>query len=506
MDNNKTNSGGNQSPDDFEQPKPIFESVPVEETPAENPSAGMQPEELAPEVATSDEAFSSAPPPMPPEFGGPPADDNKTKYIIIGGAVLFFIIILVILLRLIFGGKKEVATQPVVLSYWGLWEDTAVFKPLIDEYQKKYPNVTINYEKWNPQDDYRQKLIARSKNGKGPDIFRFHNTWLPQLNEIAAPLPASIMTNDEFEKTFYPIHAQDLKVDTYYYGLPLEIDGLVLIYNDTLFANAGINKAPSNWDELINDVEKLTVKDKDGKLITSGVAIGTAGNVEHFSEIFGLMLRQNGGDMKSLNQQEAVQTLEVYRKFAEPPNPFWDETMPNSITAFIQEKVAMILAPSWQVAVIKTANPDLKIKVAEVPNVPGAENISMANYWVEGVSKVSKNQLEAWKFLRFLVEKENMTKLYELQSKTRLFGEPYSRIDLADKLDKDPYVGAVIRQGKNYFSYPMVTRTYDSGLNDQIVNYLRDAINATENGVSYQEALQTAKKGIDTVLDTYKIK
>lgn len=505
MDYNKGNSGGNQSADDFEQPKPIYESIPAEETPGSSPGPALQPEELAPEVATTDEALSSAPPPPPDQFGALPTDNNRMKFFVIGGGVLFFIVILFILLRLILGGKKDVAVKPVALTYWGLWEDAQIMQPLITAYQQKYPNVKITYEKMDPQ-EYREKLIGRSKNGKGPDIFRFHNTWLPEISEVAAPLPSSIMSNKEFEETFYPIHTQDLKIDNYYYGLPLEIDGLVLIYNETLFANAGISKAPSNWDEIISAVEKLTVKDKDGKLITSGIALGTANNTEHFSEIFGLLLKQNGGDIKALDKAEAAQALEAYRKFAEAPAAFWDESMPNSVAAFIQEKVAMILAPSWQIPILKTANPDLKIKVAVVPNVPGAANISLANYWVEGVSKVSANQLEAWKFLRFLVEKDNMTKLYELESKQRLFGEPYSRVDLGDKLKSDPYLAPVIAQGKNYFSFPLVTRTYDNGLNDTIINYLRDAVNNTEQGMSYDEALLNAKKGIDSVFNMYKIK
>ncbi|MBI2641394.1 extracellular solute-binding protein [Candidatus Roizmanbacteria bacterium] len=246
--------------------------------------------------------------------------------------------------------------------------------------------------------------------------------------------------------------------------------------------------------------------DQEGNPLTSGIALGTASNIEHFSDILGLMIVQNGGDLQKLDRPEAIGALESYRKFAEPPNKVWNEDLPNSITAFAQEKVAMVIVPSWEIQVIKTLNPDIELKVTTIPSVPGAKPVSISNYWVEGVSRLSKNQIEAWKFLSFLVKKENMTKLYELQSKVRLFGEPYSRVDLGELIAQNEYIGAVIKQADNYVSIPSVSRTYDNGLNDEIVAYLENAVNATIQGVSYGEALTTAKNGVDQVLDKYQIK
>ncbi|MEK7177840.1 MAG: extracellular solute-binding protein, partial [Patescibacteria group bacterium] len=383
--------------------------------------------------------------------------------------------------------------------------------PLIAAYQQKNPNVKISYLKMNPQ-SYREKLVSRSKTGstnqgtiEKPDIFRFHNTWLPEIKDIVAPLPPTVMSGDEFDKTFYPIHKKDLKVGNYYYGLPLEIDGLVLVYNESLFKKAGIATVPTTWDDIAKIVPKLTVKDQSGKLITSGIALGTTSNVDHFSDIFGLLLLQNGGQLNKLDQDEAAGALESYRKFSEPPQGYWTEEMANSTTAFIQEKVAIIIVPSWEILTIKSANPDIEMKVVPVPVVPGTSLISVASYWVEGVSRFSNNQLEAWKFLRFLTEKENMTKLYEIESKIKPFGEPYSRVDLAPLLIQDPYLGAVMKQANNFVSLPLISRTMDNGLNDEIIKYMENAINSTILGVSYKEALVGAKKGIDQVFTKYNI-
>jgi len=501
MFDDKINPSENQT--ENQPTSPVFETVPVDQQVSQPPS-DLNPEEIAADVSSPEEVTSAPPPDIP--FDEPPTvyHENKGKFFIIAGTIVFFVLILFFLIKILFK-KGTSVSQAITLKYWGLWEDKEVIEPLIAQYQSKNKNITIEYEKKSPQ-EYRERLIARSQNGQGPDIFRFHNTWVPQIKEVIAALPSTIMTNEEFEKTFYPIHQKDLKIDNNYVGIPLTIDGLVLVYNDNLFKKAGITSAPTNWNEAIDYASRLSVKDKNGNLITSGIAIGTASNIEHFSDIFGLFLLQNGGDLKKLDQEVAAGALESYRKFAEDPkSSFWDATMPNSITAFIQEKLVMTIVPSWEIINIKTANPDIKIKVIPVPAVPGGKPLSIASYWVEGVSRYSKNQMEAWKFIKYLAEKDNMTKLYENQAKVRLFGEPYSRVDLASTLAQNEYAGPVIQQAKYFVSIPIISRTYDNGLNDEIVRYIENAINATIQGTSYSEALKTAQQGISQIFTRYKI-
>lgn len=518
MNDDNLNANQNQSKNTTD-PGSVVYSNPYE-TVTEEPSQAQQteiPVETVPEP-TSVPSATPLPTSQTPPYQGvsdiptasqggdvPPIySDHKNKFLFIGLGGLFFIIIFFIFIKVIFGLAGNKAPTKITLTYWGLWEDKAIMEPLIAQYKQKNPAITIDYIKMSPQ-DYRAKLLARGKEGKGPDMFRFHNTWLPSIKEIVAPLPANIISPADFEKTFYPVAQQDLKIGTNYYGIPLEIDGLVLVYNDELFKKAGISLPPTTWEDFLDDATKLTVKDETGKIITSGLALGTSSNIAHFSDIFGWMLLQNGGSLKTISDQQGQQTLESYRKFAELPNNIWDEGMPNSINAFVQRKAAMIIVPSWEILTIKQQDPDLPIKTTIMPILPGGTSMTIANYWVEGVSRYSKNQIEAWKFLKFLSEKENMTKLYAESTKTRPFGEPYSRVDLASLLDQDPYIGAVIQQAKGMKSLPIISQTYDDGLNDEVVKYIEDAINETIKGLSYQDALTTAQKGMDQIFTKYKL-
>jgi len=494
-----------------EAKQPLYETVPVNSEETDQPEV-IQPEELSPSVEATDQTdFSQAAPQpeiAPLEVEPPTSHKEQSKLpFIFGGIVVFFVVFLVIFFVLSSGNKKKPpAPKAISLVYWGLWEEKEVMDPLIKEYQKTHPNVHISYEK-KSQIDYRQKLITWIQKGQGPDIFRFHNTWLPEIQEVVSVLPETIMSSAEYEKTFYPVQVKDLKVGKGIYGIPLMIDGLVMFVNEDLLKKAGISSIPTNWDDMIAAATQVSVKEKDNRLVTAGFAAGTATNVAHFSDIYGLMLLLNGGELTQLDKPEATGALEAYRRFAEEPNNIWSEEMPNSITAFAQGKVAMIFAPSWELLTIKTTAPDLKIAVVPIPNPPGGKQYSIASYWVEGVSKQSTQQQEAWKFLQFLSSKEGETKMYEIQSNIRMFGTVYSRMDLAELLVQDQYLGSVVKQAveDRFISLPLISNTFDDGLNDEVVRYLENAINSTSQGVSYEESLITAKKGIDQVFLRYKI-
>jgi multiple sugar transport system substrate-binding protein len=417
-------------------------------------------------------------------------------------------IILILFLAIFLSGCSLVPQigkgEQVTLKYWGLWESAATVNQLIADYKKDKPNVDIVYEKNSPQ-QYRERLSNQIPAGKGPDIFRFHNTWTPMLQDILSPVPSSTISQNDFKKNFYPTVINDLRNSKKeFIGVPLEIDGLALYWNEEIFNAAGITRAPTSWQELAQVSLKLTVKDQSGNIQTAGAALGAASNVDHFSDILGLMILQNGGDLKTPTDKGSIDALDYYLSFTRGENRVWDETMPASTIAFTGGNLAMYFGPSWRAIEIKNANPLLKFKVAPVPQLEGGK-VAWASYWVEGVSNKSPNQDEAWDFLKFLIQDENLIKLYTESAKSpgRFFGEPYSKVAMAPKLASDPIVGAYISDAPFMRSFPMASRTFDNGINDQIIKSYEDAVNSSLRGGNAKAALETAAKNIGTILGRY---
>lgn len=421
-----------------------------------------------------------------------------------GGIVKILLILFVVALVGVgawFGYSMISANKQITISYWGLWENEAIIRPVIADFEAANPNIKVEYVKQS-QKQYRERLTAAIARGEGPDAYRFHNTWVSMLKNELSPAPADIITADEFATTFYPVAKSDLVGGSSVYGLPLMFDGLGLYINEDIFSASGATP-PTTWEDVLALVPVLTVKGENG-ITTSAIALGTTNNVENFSDIIATMIMQNGGRLVSPTGNAAEEALLFFRKFSDQNDPMytWNATFDNSVYAFATGRVAMILAPSWRAFDIKQITPNANFKIVPIPQLPG-NTVNWASYWAEGVSSKSKYQKQAWEFVKFLTNRESAVKLYTEASKNRLFGEPYARVDLASSLASDPYVAAFIQEAPTAKSFPLASRTHDNGLNDKLIKYIEDAVNSVQNGDSPKSALDTVAGGFNQVFSQY---
>jgi len=409
----------------------------------------------------------------------------------------------------------------VTLKYWGLWETKNNIQPLIDEYQKAHPNVTIEYEERSPK-FYYETLKSRLISDSAPDIARMHLTWVPKLSANLAALPASVMDSATFNSTFYPVVSKWCTQVDQIYCLPLMYDGLALVYNQSLFEKAGIANPPKTWEEFKEMAQKLTVKDGQGKIIQAGAALGTAENVTEFSDLLGLLMLHNGvqfQDSKTgkVTFQETIspdgrntgaEAVEFYTQFAKGKGQVWDPSLGESTAAFAAGKVAMIFASSWRLQNVLNANPALKVVATAVPQLTtpegGLTNINWASFWVEGVAQQSTHQAEAWDFLKFITEKEqllNFQKTVTTTSAARLFGEIYPRQDISSLLLSDLYLEPYVTGAPAAETWYFCDRTWDGLLNDTIKGFLSQAVASVVNGGSAESSLNVAAQSIQALFD-----
>ncbi|KKU95360.1 MAG: hypothetical protein UY27_C0020G0012 [Candidatus Gottesmanbacteria bacterium GW2011_GWA1_48_13] len=285
----------------------------------------------------------SQPPPSPAPIQSGPAGGSLPRRLLMIAVFLLLVGGLLVggrfVLGLISGGGE------VTLTYWGLWENDAIIRPVIAKFEADHPKIKVQYVKQSPR-QYRERLAAAIARAEGPDVFRFHNTWVAMLKNDLALVPSTVMTPAQFGTSFYPVAVADLVAGQNIFGIPIMIDGLGLYYNEDLFAAAGVTP-PATWEEMLTLVPKLTVRNGD-QILTSAIALGTTGNVENFSDIVATMMLQNGASLVAPTGTEAEEALIFYRKFASPSDPVytWNDTLDNSVYAFATGKVAMILARS----------------------------------------------------------------------------------------------------------------------------------------------------------------
>lgn len=494
---------------DFKSPLPPRRINVVEETMPVTPPPVSLDKEPAPEVITTH----------------PKPISSKKSFIPYLIAIFVIALLAFLAFKFIIPYFKDKNSDPITLTYWGLWEDSSILQGIISEFESKNPKIKINYKK-NDKTDYRSRLAGRlAKNStqeEVPDIFRIHSSWLPMFTQNIAPVPSSVATNINLEQDFYSVYKNDLKINNSYYAVPLMYDALVLFYNKDLIQKGGV-ELPKSWWDLQTTAAKLTVRDEQGNIEIAGVAMGLTENVDHWSDIIGLLLKQNGADIlidNADNDTKIQDVLSYYINFYTKYQT-WDESLPPSTQLFSQGKLAFYLAPSWRVFNIEELNPNFSFEITTVPQLPTLQNISdsstnptanltnihWATYWAEAVNSQSKYQDEAWKFLEFLASKESLEKMYTAASQVRSFGEIYPRISMADKINTNPKLKPFLESANFAQSGYLSSRTFDDGLNSEFSKYFGDAINGMVINNNDPTTIMTAlKNGIEQVIQKYNLR
>lgn len=356
--------------------------------------------------------------------------------------------------------KANYPSENITLTYWRTVDGKDVFGPILEEWKKQHPNVTINVVNF-PFADYDQRLSEASATGNLPDLYMLRADWVPRFKTSLKPAPKTIFSVEDYKKTFAPITYQDLirgdEVLAVTYGVPT----LGLFYNTDLFSKAGIKDPPKTWQELLDANSKLVQK-SGNNLIQSGVALGTS-KVANASSIMPLLMMQNGAAMTdnpptlatfdkpdSTNYPSSAKALDFYTSFAKPTKSSysWSDGFGESTQAFMQGRVGMIIDFPYKYLIINSQNPNLKYKMAKLPQVNTGNPVNYGEYWAEGVATTTKYPDIAWDFYNFMTSYEIMNK-YSVPTM-----KPASRLDLAKAQQQDSLIGVFAEQvptAKNYY-------------------------------------------------------
>lgn len=502
-------------------PKPL--QVSSSPAPATTPVAGLPPKSPAVAVPVSKTTTTSSSTSTSGSVSGQPKEAKPKKsflkflpFVAIGLVVL--VVVGLVISRLIGGGssgsveidpadnagsgsgRTTPPAQQASLEYWGLWEPSQVLEQVIADFQKANPGISIRYTKQSHK-DYRERLQTAIASGNGPDIFRFHASWVPMMRNDLQPLPSSVISPAELKDNYYRAANEQLQSNGQPVGVPLMYEGLALLYNKDIFETAGENP-PQTWAELRTTASKLTVK-SGTTLKRGGIALGNSTNVDNFSDILGLLLFQNGADPTKPNSRFTEDALKFYTNF-QTVDGVWDEKMPTSTVAFSRGEVAMIFAPSWRIHDVLAMNPKLNFGVAPIPKLSD-QRIAWASFWAEGISARSKNKEAAQTFLKYISQPEVLEKLHGNASQIRSFGELYPRKDMADKLAENEYVAAYLQDAPYAVGWYLSSATHDNGINDQLIKYYADAVTAVAGGKNPTDVLTTIDLGTSQVLRQYGV-
>jgi len=323
------------------------------------------------------------------------------------------------------GAGLGTAEKPIAIRMLANSAFSAQWQSLmVPEFNKKFPHIKVTID-GVPYNEHLAKIML-DLTGATPtyDLYAIDDPWVPQVAETGQLLDLKKDANawtaadydwDDFNAA--PLAASEWK--GVQYGVPLRCNMLLMFYNRTHFAKAGL-PAPTpklTWDEFRAQMPKL-VQDVKGTGSVNAWAISTYFTRDSLTPtIWQGILSAYGGELIDLqgkpgfNNEIGVKALQTHidlLAFAPPGARAHGFT--ESLQAFRQGQVATMFqwGSVFKGTAVDTASTTLKtdevgIQVMPVGTTrPGTHR----GIWNGSVSRKSANQQAAWALLHWLTSKE----------------------------------------------------------------------------------------------------
>ena len=202
--------------------------------------------------------------------------------------------------------KEDSTSGAVEIEYWSLFggADGETMTKMVSKFNEEYAGkikVNLVTQDW---DNYYTKIKTAILGGQAPDLCNSHDEYVNGLikENIIVPIDeACEETGVKIEFDNYIDKINQLKSDDKYYAVPMDCLQLMVHYNKTMVAEAGL--ADENGLLNIGDgVDSFleVVKTLDEKLDVPGFAVATSGSIPMY--LFNSLYYQFGGEGKFVSE------------------------------------------------------------------------------------------------------------------------------------------------------------------------------------------------------------
>ncbi|MFO1150876.1 MAG: ABC transporter substrate-binding protein [Alsobacter sp.] len=284
------------------------------------------------------------------------------------------------------------------------------------EFEKQNPGVKV---KPVYAGDYVQtigKALTAMKGGDTPEMAILLAADIMTLTDENAVAPVDDLARTAEDKAwlagFYPGFMENARLGGKTYGIPFQRSTPVLYWNKDMFKEAGLDpdKAPANWDEMLDFAKKLTKKDASGNVATWGIQIPTDGNTSWLftglTTANGVRLANPEGSKTNFADPKVVEALQylidLSKAGVQPPGLTSWGTTPKD---FLEKKLAMMWTTTGNLANIKN-NASFPFGVGMLPaKVSYGAPTGGGNFYIFK-NIAPEKQDAAFKFVRFMTTPE----------------------------------------------------------------------------------------------------
>jgi len=354
---------------------------------------------------------------------------------------------------LVLAGTAAVANAKTsgttTITFWHAYATNAaspelqrLTKIVIPRFEKLNPGVKVNQVPF-AYGDLQQKLTTSTAGGTLPDVIRSDIAWVPQYAKLGVFAKLDTAMPD-FKSLSKVVYAGSLATNYYkghYYGLPLDTNTRVLMYNQQALQSAGISSPPATFAQLRADAPKLKAKG-----INLFADSGTGGwNILPWiwsggGSLTNATFTKASGYLNSAKTIAAVQLLvDLYKQGAIPNLITGDQGATGTEDGLATGKYATILDGPWMFPIFRSAYPNFHLQTAQVPAGPGG-SVSVVGGEDIVMTQASQHKAAAEQFVRFMLTPWAQTQMAHA-------GQMPVRTDVTKQLTKiNAYYGAFEQQ------------------------------------------------------------
>lgn len=314
--------------------------------------------------------------------------------------------------------NPNISSEPIVLKVWlaADYANEAPFVDLVKRFEETYPNIDVQVT------GYEWEVLAANvkiavTGGDPPDVAHQH-AFAMGAQGYAEPLD-DLWAAWGAEPLFLPGAMKDVEWKGIKYGVPLDVNCLMLFYNQEMFDAAGLAYPTNEWTlvDVLEAAKKLT-NEKEGRFGLANSAGGwdvsglAKANGANLVNIVDGKAKANLDDPRVIEVVKAVTEATWKDRIASVPPPQARQS-DAPVWLFANEKAAMFISGPWDLGRLRNEFAvDFKFGTSRLPlGMRGTTIGSVQGGGSLFVPAGSKNREAAFEFMKWAVSDYNQMRM-----------------------------------------------------------------------------------------------
>ncbi|CAI6041430.1 extracellular solute-binding protein [Cohnella sp. JJ-181] len=365
-------------------------------------------------------------------------------------------------------------------------EETRIFEnEAIPAFEKAYPGIQVTPVRQPYSLELKSTIIARASSGKTPDLVRMDITWVPEMSSLGVLYPVGDLP--DFAAAASRLQSVTMDTNKFgdrYYGLPLDVNTRVAIYNRRQLQRLGIDP-PQTVDELVRAARRSGLPlGLDGLSLWSLLPYfyGMGGQLTDSAYTRASGYLNSPASIAAMTRIVALTDEGVFaRNLILGRGDRWD--------AVLQGSMLMVDDGPWFYSVLSTSKEntyDLDNDTVVTPfpgrSVIGGENLV--------ILKDTQHLKAAWTFTKWMTGKEAQQMMFKA-------GQLPTNIEAGTTaaFNGNPYVAATMQGVKNAMLRPPIPA--DNEIEELFANYMMKIV---MKKLTVTEGLNQAAAAIDAAI------